>query len=404
MEILKKEGFEIVNWGEPADISLINTCTITNVADKKSRNAISRARSINEDAKIIVCGCMAQRDAKKLLKLPNVKAVIGTDKRTLIAEIAKDCYKGNFKLCSADSVVGYEPLMITCPSGRTRAYIKVQEGCSNYCSYCIIPYVRGIPRSRPVKDAVSEAKALTESGARELVITGVNLTSYSDNSDSFTDLICELSKSVPDVRIRLGSLDVYNLKREDLKRLSELNNLCPHFHISLQSGSDGVLKRMHRKYNTAQFSEYTETIKEFWDNPAITTDIITGFPQESESEFEETADFIKKAGFARLHVFPYSEREGTAAAAMQGAVPKNIRKERAKRLIEIGKICEQNYIDSNITKNAEILFEEKTNIGVKGHTERYIEAVCDEGKPGELMRVRLIKRKGNTAFAKPTDK
>lgn len=400
LQILEEDGFEIVGREQLADIFLINTCTVTNTADKKSRNAISHASRLNKEGRIIVCGCMAQSYAEELLKLPNVYAVIGTDKRLYVAEAAKACLENKKVKYITEKNADFERLKINNTGGRTRAHIKVQEGCSNYCTYCIIPHMRGKPRSRDLKDAVTEAETLVRAGVKELVITGINLSSYCDrNNNRFTNLICTLGEMLPHTRLRLGSLDVYNLEEDDLIRLSAIKNLCPHFHISLQSGSDSVLDRMRRKYNTHQFLNYIEMIRKYWDNPAITTDVITGFPGETEAEFVETENFIKKAGFSRLHVFPYSERKGTEAAQMANSIAKKIRKQRAARLIEIGRVSEQKYIDILIGKSATILFEEKTENGVRGYIERYVNAVCKEGEPGEIYKVRLVKREGNNVYA-----
>ncbi|WP_066688790.1 tRNA (N(6)-L-threonylcarbamoyladenosine(37)-C(2))-methylthiotransferase MtaB [Christensenella intestinihominis] len=399
MELLEADGFERVEFHEEADVYLINTCTVTNTADKKSRNMIRRLHKNHPESVICVCGCLAQRDGKGILEIEGVSAVVGTEERNKIVHIVRECLAGEKidGVCKIGS--GFEALSVSSPGELTRGYIKIQEGCNNFCSYCIIPYVRGRVRSRGADSILSEAEALAVRGVQEIVLTGIHISSY--GQDSGENLLCML-RGLDGIeglrRIRLGSLEPHILTKDFLRELRLLRKICPHFHVSLQSGSDTVLRRMNRKYTSAQFAEYIANIREFYEEPAVTTDIITGFPGETESEFAETSAFVKAQGFSRIHVFPYSEREGTPAAKMDGSIPVAVRRERANRLIGAGKGFERDYAAQFVKTEQAVLFEQEAGDGLaEGYTDRYLR-VHARGVPGRMENVLLREYKDGILY------
>lgn len=373
LELLQKDGYEIVPFHSKADVYIINTCTVTNIADRKSRQAISRAFEINPEAVIVVAGCLSQRSAEELLQMHGVRAVLGTADRSDIVQIVGKAKNEKVNAVGCENKT-FENLSIKTSGEMTRGYIKIQEGCNHYCSYCIIPYVRGPGRSRPLAGILDEARSLAESGVREAVLTGINISSYkTEDGGSLADVLDGLDRIKGILRIRLGSLEPGLLMPEFLQRLAGVKKLCPHFHVSLQSGSDGVLARMNRKYTVREYAQTIENIRSVFLSPAITTDVITGFPGETEEEFEETLAFVRKIKFSKLHVFPYSERTGTKAAGMEGKVPMELRKKRANILITLGKEEEYAYIRSFLNKEDPVLFERMVESGIaEGHTARYI--------------------------------
>ncbi|MEG2624820.1 MAG: tRNA (N(6)-L-threonylcarbamoyladenosine(37)-C(2))-methylthiotransferase MtaB [Christensenella sp.] len=399
-ELLEADGFTRVDVHEAADVYLINTCTVTNTADKKSRNMIRRLHHNNPNAIICVCGCLAQRESADILAIEGVSAVVGTEERGAIVKIVRECLNGKKINCVGEIASVFEELKVSTGGELTRGYIKIQEGCNNFCSYCIIPYVRGRVRSREEKSIITEAKMLAQNDVKEIVLTGIHISSYGqDNGASLIDMLRGLNAVCGIERIRLGSLEPHILTVEFLHELVQLHKICPHFHVSLQSGSDAVLMRMNRKYTTAQFAQYIANIREVYDNPAITTDVITGFPTETEQEFLMSCEFVKAQHFSRIHVFPYSEREGTPAASMENSVPQAVRRERANRLIEIGRELEREYAEQFLHTEQTVLFEQYVNGGAEGYTERYLR-VCAEGVTGELKDVLLTEYKNNILYGK----
>jgi threonylcarbamoyladenosine tRNA methylthiotransferase MtaB len=396
-ELFLKNGYSAVDFGRPADIAIVNTCTVTSVADKKSRAAIRRAAKAG---KVIVAGCLAQKKAGELLDMEGVSAAVGTDKRGDIVSIAERLLSGEERIDATNGLeaCSFEKMSLSAPAERTRGIIKIQEGCNNFCSYCIIPYVRGHSRSRRIADIVKEAYDLAQSGVKELVITGIHIASYSDEGYRLGDVISELDKA--GVRIRLGSIEPVFLGEAFIKQAASAKNLCPHFHLSLQSGSAGVLKRMNRKYTPDEYAGFVGLLRKYYADPAITTDIIAGFPGETEREHEETKAFIERIAFSRIHVFPFSAREGTKAFNMQPKVPKNIAKERALELIESGDVYEKKYIQSRIGKTAQVLFEDgsKEFSGcLEGYSERYVR-VAAKARKNELKAVALKEISGKVIY------
>lgn len=397
-QLFLRSGYTAVDFEQPADIAVVNTCTVTAVADKKSRAAIRRAA---KHSKVIVAGCMAQKQAQELLRLDEVGAVIGTDERSAIVNVAERLLAGEAHIDATHGLegCGYEPMSLNEPGERTRGVIKIQEGCNNFCSYCIIPYVRGRSRSRSLESILCEAESLAQSGVKELVLTGIHIASYSDGGRGLADVIRELG-GLGGVRVRLGSIEPGLLDEEFIRKVAETKNLCPHFHLSLQSGSGTVLRRMNRKYTPDEYYRFAELLRTYFDKPAITTDIIAGFPGETQYEHNETMDFVEKTEFSRVHVFPFSPREGTKAYDMQPKVPKHIARQRANELIALGNACEKKYIESLIGINARVLFEDESKVYpgcLEGYSERYVR-VAASARPGELKAVTLTGVKDTVAY------
>ncbi|HBU12700.1 MAG TPA: tRNA (N(6)-L-threonylcarbamoyladenosine(37)-C(2))-methylthiotransferase MtaB [Clostridiales bacterium] len=397
LELLTAAGCKQVPWGERADIYLVNTCTVTNIADKKSRNMIRRAIGQNPDGVVCVCGCLAQKERQKLLDELGVSAVIGTEDRCGIVRIVRDCLAGKHVNAVRDIAAAreFEALGVKTSGELTRGYIKIQEGCGNFCSYCIIPYVRGPVRSRPAESILGEARALAEGGVREVVLTGIHISSYGqDGGESLLAMLGGLAQVKGVVRIRLGSMEPPVFTEGFARALSGIKKVCPHFHVSLQSGSAGVLLRMNRKYTPGEYKGFLRNIRKYYDAPAITTDVITGFPGETEEEFLETARFVQDAGFARLHVFPYSEREGTPAAKMGGRVPPDVRKARAKQLAEMGETLLNRYRDQFAGTKQLVLFEQERGGHSYGYTDRYVRVRAAGGYAGQMKKVLLAAAHG----------
>jgi threonylcarbamoyladenosine tRNA methylthiotransferase MtaB len=389
LELFLSEGYEVSAFDERADVYVVNTCTVTGTADKKSRQMISRAKRQNPGALVIAAGCLAQKEPEAFLQM-GVDAVLGIQDRSRILELIREGRQNAVSDISRSN--DFEELTISASGEKTRGSIKIQEGCNNYCSYCIIPYVRGPARSRELSAILEEAKRLVESGIKEIVLTGIHIDAYGIDRPDKKGLI-DVMEAVGRIeglqRMRLGSLEPVCFTDEFLKRAASIKTLCPHFHVSLQSGSDGVLKRMRRRYTAGEYAAYMEKIRRAFDNPAVTTDIIAGFPGETPEEHAETLAFVKSIGFSRVHVFPYSRREGTAAAAMPGQVPKAVRQARTAELIALGEESEKAYMQGFVGRNVSVLFEtedaeQKGNY--TGYTERYVE-VSAPGAENEIKEV-----------------
>ncbi|OQB23319.1 MAG: Threonylcarbamoyladenosine tRNA methylthiotransferase MtaB [Firmicutes bacterium ADurb.Bin182] len=374
-ELFEANGFETVSFSEPADFYIINTCTVTQISDKKSRQIISRAHSASPSAGIIVTGCYAQRASSELMKLPGVRMVVGTGNRNEIVELVKTLDSGIEKINAVRDVRHereFEPISAT-KDEKTRAHLKIQDGCDRYCSYCIIPYARGPVRSRSLKSIGDELESLERKGFPEVVFTGIHLMSFGkDTGTSLKDAIAQADGLTGIRRIRLGSLEPVGLTDEFIDYLAGNSKICRHFHLSLQSGSAGVLRRMNRKYSPCDFEDRVNRLRQAMPECAITTDIIAGFPGETEEEFAQTLEFVKRIRFARLHVFPYSVRSGTKAAQMPDKIPGPVKHMRAKELIELGKLLEREYIGQFVGTRQEVLFEQFKEDHIEGYTGTYI--------------------------------
>ena len=370
MEIFEKAGYRIVGFAEYADVYVVNTCTVTHLGDRKSRNMMRKARRTNPDAVIVAVGCYVQVAPDEVQAIEEVDLIIGTKNRAdIVADIEayqKDKTQNNF-VSDIMREHHYEDLNITETKGKTRAFLKVQEGCNQFCTYCIVPFARGPVRSRPVDAVLSEVKRVAAHGYAEVVLTGIHIASYGVDLGDGVDLL-SLIRAVDKVegvkRIRLGSLEPLLLTEEFVQGLSEVRAFCPHFHLSLQSGCDTVLSRMGRKYTTAQYAEIVKRVRRAFDYPAITTDIMVGFPGETEEEFEATLAFVEQIHFYQVHVFKYSRRKGTKADAFQGQVPEEIKTERSHRLTQRARACEQDFLKANAGRTVPVLYERAKEEGV----------------------------------------
>ena len=402
-QLLEEAGYEIVDFEEKADVYIINTCSVTNVADKKSRQMLHRAKKKNPEAVVVAAGCYVQAAGEQLKEDTAVDLVIGNNKKAELVPLLEAYFSGKG---SGESVVDisavheYEPLHVSKIEDHTRAFIKVQDGCNQFCSYCIIPYTRGRVRSRLPEDVEAEVYGLSAAGYKEIVLTGIHLSSYgvdfTEKKEDLLSLITRLHAIEGIERIRLGSLEPRIITEEFVKALSKLPKLCPHFHLSLQSGCDSVLSRMNRHYTCEEYFSRCELLRNYFENPAITTDVIVGFPGETEAEFEETRKFLEKVNFYEMHVFKYSRRAGTRADKMPDQVPEQVKTERSAVLLSLEREMSRRYRESFLGKETEILLEEPVKIGgtwyMLGHTKEYVKAalpIPDE-ESGRLSKNRLV--------------
>ncbi len=389
-QLLKQAGYTIVPFDEniTADIYIINTCSVTNIADRKSRQMLHKSKKINPDAIVVAAGCYVNADTKKAAEDNAVDIVIGNNCKINIVEALENYYKDKN---NSEMVVDfkekqeYEELKLDEVSTHTRAYIKIQDGCNQFCSYCIIPYTRGRIRSRDIDEIEEEVTKLVSKGFKEVVLTGIHLTSYGvdNNKGSLLEVIMRLDKIEGLQRIRLGSLEPRVITEEFAKTLSSSKKICPHFHLSLQSGCDTVLKRMNRKYTTQEYYDKCCILRKYFNNPAITTDVIVGFPQETEEEFEATKVFLEKVHFYEMHIFKYSRRKGTVADRMEGQVDEKVKTQRSAILLELENKMSKEYRQQHIGKTEEVLIEEIVSENGKdyfmGFTPDYIRVkiACD---------------------------
>lgn len=392
--MFEKAGYDIVDFKDIADVYVVNTCTVTNIADRKSRQMLHQAKKRNENAVIAAVGCYVQAAEEELLKDSAVDLVVGNNKKSDIVMMVDRYLLSKSKeelIADMNEEREYEALEVISTMEKTRAFIKIQDGCNRFCSYCIIPYVRGRVRSREEQDILSEIAKLADKGYKEFVLTGIHISSYG------TDLISEEEKEqgrmplaeliqkmgeLPGIeRIRVGSLEPRIITEEFVKIIKEVKQFCPHFHLSLQSGSDSVLQRMNRKYNAEEYYEKVVLLKNYFDNPAFTTDVIVGFPGETEEEFQETLNFVQKIGFSDIHVFKYSKRAGTKAAQMADQIQEEIKHDRSNRLIATAEAMTIEYKSYFVGKIEKILIEEKITVEGKtyqtGHNERYLKLAVE---------------------------
>jgi len=400
-QLLEKAGYEIVAFEDRADVYVINTCSVTNIADRKSRQMLHRAKKRNPQAVVVAAGCYVQAAGEELEKDPAVDIIVGNNKKMDLPRILEKFFAGR-ELERAEYLIDigktrqYEGLNIDKVAGHTRAFIKIQDGCDQFCSYCIIPYTRGRIRSRKPGEIIKEVENLGSQGYQEMVLTGIHLSSYGaefedGKQNALVDLLVRLDKIPGIKRLRLGSLEPRIVTEGFARTLAGLKTICPHFHLSLQSGSDSVLKRMNRRYTTAQYREVCRILRTWFDNPAITTDVITGFPGETEEEFRETADFLREIRFYETHIFKYSRREGTRTAMMEGQIPESVKASRSDELLAMGAAMSLEYRKSFLGQEKEVLMEEKAVIShreyLTGYTKEYVRAAIpwDEGLKGKLV-------------------
>ena len=399
LECFIRAGYEIRPFTERADVYVVNTCTVTGTGDRKSMNAVRRAQRLNPEADIVIAGCLAQRDGEKLLDT-GARLIIGASRRGEVVELLLRARAEGRQIVAVQKDilrVPFENLTVSGDMDRTRAVIKIQEGCDRYCTYCIIPSVRGGIRSREPADIRAEAIRLANAGFQELVLTGIHLTSYGRDLQDTTLLDGIRAARAPGVRrLRLGSLEPVIATEDFARSLREIPEICPQFHLALQSGSDAVLKRMRRRYTTAEFARSADILREAFPGCALTTDVITGFPGETEEEFAQTVDFVRTIGFARIHVFPYSARQGTPAASMPHQVPRAVREERARVLIAEGKKAAADWAKTQLGRVRPVLVEDRDENGIpRGYTPEYAQVRVPGGVQGEIADVRLVEYGGD---------
>ena len=388
-QILEEAGYEIVPFSEYADVYVINTCSVTNMADRKSRQMLHRAKKQNPDAIVVGAGCYVQTKEAQALVDESIDIVIGNNKKHELVPLLREYEASHRKMaCVADinhEKQAYEELSLSRTAEHTRAFIKVQDGCNQFCTYCIIPFARGRVRSRELPDVLQEIRTLAKSGYREGVLTGIHLSSYGvDNGESLLHLIEAVHELEGIERIRLGSLEPRIVTDAFAKRLSELPKICPHFHLSLQSGCDTVLSRMNRRYDTAEYEVGCALLRRYFEHPAITTDVIVGFPGETDEEFETTERYLERIHFYEMHIFQYSRREGTKAAAMPDQVPEAVKKERSEKLLALGHRMSEEfrryYLDRQVTALLEEEFFHDGKRYYTGYTKEYVKVAVETEK------------------------
>ena len=399
-EMLEKAGYEIVPFKEGADVYVINTCTVTNIADRKSRQMLHRARKMNPDAVVVAVGCYVQaQDGKG--QDPCIDIVLGNNHKKDLVRILDEYAAKRASAAEIEDISRtreYESLHLTKPGDHTRAYIKVQDGCNQFCTYCIIPYARGRVRSRVMEDVLREVRELAEGGYKEVVLTGIHLSSYGIDFDRERHLL-ELIRAVHEVdgieRIRLGSLEPGIITEEFARELSRIPEICPHFHLSLQSGCDATLKRMNRRYTSAEYAEKCRILRKYFDDPALTTDVIVGFPGETEEEFRASYDFVDSIDFYETHIFKYSRRNGTKAAVMPDQVSEQVKAERSAAMIGLGERKRAAYEKQYVGREVEVLVEEDAVMDGRcvqvGHTKEYIKVALEsnEDLKNRIVKVRI---------------
>ena len=372
------KGYKVIDATQKADIYIINTCTVTNISDRKSRQMLRRVKSLNENAIVVACGCYVQVAKQEVEKIKEIDLILGNNEKKDIVQIIENYEKNQEKKEIVEDVMHqneYVELGDTTYTEKTRAVIKIQDGCDRFCTYCIIPYARGRVRSRKPENILSEIEKIAQEGIKEVVITGIHVASYGKDFNEkyeLIDLLEEINKIKGIKRIRLGSIEPLLITDEFINRLSKLEKVCNHFHLSLQSGCDETLKRMNRRYSIKQFEEIVKKLREYNKDVILTTDIIVGFPGESNEEFETTYKFLEKIKFYKMHIFKYSQRKGTKAAKMDNQVDGKIKEERSQKLIELSNINQMEYNKKYVGKEVEILFEEEKNGYYQGHTKNYI--------------------------------
>ena len=406
-QMLEQQGYEIVPFAPGADIYIINTCTVTNIADRKSRQMLHKAKKMNPDAVVVACGCYVQAAGEKLEQDSAIDLVVGNNKKKEISAILEEYFREKEEGRSGSGTWvtdmthnrEYETLSISRTAEHTRAFIKVQDGCNQFCTYCIIPYARGRVRSRRPEDVLEEVRRLAESGCQEVVLTGIHLSSYGVDLEEGQNLLA-LIRTIHAVdgirRIRLGSLEPGIITEEFAEAIAALPKVCPHFHLSLQSGCDTVLERMNRRYRSEEYMEKCRLLRRVYDRPALTTDVIVGFPGETEEEFEASRAFVEEVNFFETHIFKYSRREGTRAAAMPDQIPEQEKTRRSHILLELDERRRQEYMESFLGEEKEVLLEEKVELDGKnwwvGYTREYLKAIVpDDGKnrANEMISVRF---------------
>ena len=393
MEIFERAGYQIRPFGEQADVNVVVTCVVTAAGEQKSRQMLHRVRREQPDSHLVAAGCLAQKDAEKLKDL-GVRLILGNQHREQVVQLLEQAIRENSRITAVEDVlrVPYEELSITRQEGRTRAVMKIQEGCDRYCAYCIIPYVRGGIRSRTPEAIAREAKRLVHAGYREIVLTGIHLTSYGRDLGGLTLLDAVRAAAVDGLnRLRLGSLEPVIASAAFVESLAHIPAVCPQFHLSLQSGSDSVLRRMRRRYTAEEYLAAARRLQDAFPGCALTTDVLVGFPGETQEEFEQTLAFCEQVGFAKMHIFPFSRRAGTKADRMPGQLSRALKTERARQMAALEARMSKGFMASFLGSCQDVLFETLTKDGLAlGHTPNAINVYCPGGSPGKIQKVRLL--------------
>ena len=386
----KKRGYEIVSFDDYADVYVVNTCSVTNASDQKSRKMLRSACNKNKNAVVVAMGCYAQVNSKVIEDIDGVSIIIGNKDKNKIVDLVEEYIKTKKDIIKIENItsVPFEPMELDKFETRTRGFVKIQDGCNNYCSYCIIPYARGNIRSKSKEDVINEVNKLVDNGYKEVVLTGIHTGHYGKDKYeyNFSDLLDELCKIDNLLRIRISSIEITELDEEFMRVLKNNKKIVDHIHIPLQSGCDKTLKEMNRKYDTKYFLDKINEIRNIRKDISITTDLIVGFPNETDEDFEKTCEFVKKVNFSKIHVFPYSRRKGTKADLMNNQISEDIKKTRVKRMLEISHELEISYMKKYLNKDVEVLVEKYENGYIMGHTSNYIE-VKKTGKCSDVTNI-----------------
>ena len=406
-KLFQNAGYEVREFDEKCDIYVINTCTVTSMGDRKSRQMIHRAAKQNSHALIAVVGCYSQVSPEEVKKIEGVGLVLGTKERSHIVELCeKQLNEAKQTVLVTDIMKQreYEDMWVSSYSSKTRAFVKIEDGCTEFCTYCIIPYARGPVRSRSMESIVKEVSALSQNGFTEIVLTGIHLASYGKDTKEYT--LLDVIKAVAEVdgirRVRLGSIEPRILTEDFISEISKIEKMCNHFHIALQSGCDETLKRMNRKYTTSEYRNSVKLVRKYFDNPAIATDIMVGFPGETEEEFKASLAFATELRLADAHVFAYSNRKGTKADKMEDQVEKGVKERRSREMIAALKNTQKQYLEGYVGKTAEVLFEQEVKKGIfEGHMTNYVKVhmKSDEDLSGKFVNVNIVSVKGDCLIA-----
>ena len=421
-QMFQKRGYEIVDFAQKADVYIVNTCTVTNIADHKSRQMLNRAKAQNPDAIVVAAGCFVQT-SPDALALPSVDIAVGNNHKSQIVDLVEEYIReksGGSIVSDLSGTCGYEEMCVDHTTGNTRAYMKIQDGCNQFCSYCAIPLARGRVRSRDMKDIATEAARLAANGYKEIVVTGIHISSYGldsayngfadrgDTNTALLDVIRTVSQTDGIERVRLGSLEPRLLTDDFISSLSQIKGLCPHFHLSLQSGSDSVLGRMKRHYNTKEYAEKVEKLRAPFEHPAITTDVIVGFPAETDEEFDETRAFLDRMNLYECHIFKYSRRKGTAADAMDGQITEAVKSERAGILSEDSKARKRAFMEYYRNKTVDVLTEDTEELDGRlvtcGYTPEYVRVSMPPCEGGIITQILCFEYFCDTMFGKCVDR
>ena len=404
-ELFEQKGYKIVDMEQQADVYIINTCTVTNFGDKKSRQLIRKVKRQNPNSIVVVAGCYAQTAPEEIMAIEGVNIVVGTKDRKSIVELVENYREENKPQNYVSEIMKereFEPLSIQKLENRTRAYLKIQDGCSQYCSYCIIPYARGVIRSRKPEDVIAEVKRLAENGFQEVILAGIHVASYGKDLKDVTllDIVQKVHEIEGIKRIRFSSIEPNIVTKEFVETLCKLSKVCDHFHLSLQSGCDRTLQAMNRKYTVEKYRQAVEMLRQYMPKVAITTDMIVGFPAESEKDFLESYEFAKEIQFSKIHVFPYSPKRGTPAAVMPEQIPNRVKSERSQKLIALSEQMTESFLEQFVNQEIEVLYEREIEKNVyEGHTTNYIKVHTQSDKDitNCIVKTRIIDKEKEIA-------